>query len=339
MKYFNCTEAPIKVYGLAYNGEGGRFWKMHESVVDKVSAEICNLGRRNTGGRIRFATNSKKYSVRVKLQTLHNDYNFSIVGGAGCDVYTGSRDNIHFVGRIFPMDYSKDCMDNTAEFKKSDKIETITINLPRNESVCECEIGIEDDAELFAPEPYTYEKPTVFYGSSITEGCTAERPGCSYVSMLSRWLDTNYINLGFSGAGKGEPIMADYIAGLDPNVLVCDYDHNAPDVAHLERTHEPFYKRIREKLPELPILFMTKPDAVIGDVVDMERRNIIYTTYQNAVKAGDKNVYFLDGSTFYGAWHREDCTMDNCHPNSIGFWLIAQSVYPLLKSILEKTVK
>ena len=65
-----------------------------------------------------------------------------------------------------------------------------------------------------------------------------------------------------------------------------------------------------------------------------ERRSIIEDTYKNAVKAGDKNVYFIDGETFFGEHDRELCTIDRIHPNDLGFYRMASTILPTMKKIL-----
>ncbi|MBQ3554213.1 MAG: hypothetical protein IJA08_05980 [Clostridia bacterium] len=177
-------------------------------------------------------------------------------------------------------------------------------------------------------------KPVLFYGSSITEGAHTTRPSNAYTALLSSWLDFDYYNLGFSGGAKGNPEIADFINTLDISAFVLDYDHNAPDVAHLEATHEPFFKKIREKNPNLPILMMTSPDFDYAPD-KAERREVVRKTYENAVAAGDKNVYFLDGETFFGTEDRHSCTSDTCHPNDLGHYRMAKVILPVMRKMLE----
>jgi lysophospholipase L1-like esterase len=206
--------------------------------------------------------------------------------------------------------------------------------LPRNEELEDVIIELDDDARIDAPTPYTLEVPMVFYGSSITEGGCASRPANAYTALLSRWLDADYINLGFSGAAKGELELATYIAGLEMSVLVIDYDHNAPNVEHLEQTHELFFKEIRKIRPNLPILFLTKPDFDSNPGDSAKRREVIYKTYENARLSGDELVYFIDGETYFGKTNRESCTIEGCHPNDLGFMRMAETIYPVVKQII-----
>ena len=127
--------------------------------------------------------------------------------------------------------------------------------------------------------------------------------------------------------------MTDYIAGLDMSVFVLDYDHNAPDAEYLEKTHEKAYLTVREKNPTLPIVMMSCPRADLSGEWG-RRLEIIRRTYDNAVAAGDKNVYMINGSEFF----REighDYASDGVHPTDLGFDIMAKTIYPMLKAILE----
>lgn len=336
MKYYHCTQEPLKIYGLAHKGDGGRFWKLHESVVDRVNDGVKSLGRRNTGGRVRFSTDSAHVSVRVILKTLGIDINFSSGGSGGVDIYAGKGAKSHYIGRVIPHNYSPESMDNTEVIYREPVWETLTLNMPRNEIIGDIIIGIDDEAGIAAPEEYEYPTPIAFYGSSITEGCSAERPGCAYTSMVSRWLDADYYNFGFSGAARGEPVMAEYIAGLDISVLVYDYDHNAPSAEFLTTTHERFFRRFRELRPDTPVIILSRPDFYPHTKESKERREVIERTYKNAVSDGDKAVWYIDGEALYGGFHPEDCTIDNCHPNGAGFMRMAERIYPVLREALER---
>lgn len=81
-----------------------------------------------------------------------------------------------------------------------------------------------------------------FYGSSITQGGCASRPGADYVSVLSRILNVDVVNLGFSGSARGERTMAEYLSALDCSVFVMDYDHNATDATELGKNAQRFFR-------------------------------------------------------------------------------------------------
>ena len=140
------------------------------------------------------------------------------------------------------------------------------------------ELGLDTGAAI-RPAPSYPNKKVVFYGSSITQGACASRPGNSYEAMVARRFGFDYVNLGFSGNAKGEDTMAAYIAGLDMDVFVYDYDHNAPTLEHLAKTHEPFFNIIREKRPDLPVVMISRPSSGWLSVeTDEMRRDVVLQT-------------------------------------------------------------
>lgn len=165
-----------------------------------------------------------------------------------------------------------------------------------------------------------------------TQGGCASRPGNAYESIVSRALQTDYINLGFSGSAKAEDTIAQYIKHLDMSVFVYDYDHNAPTLQHLENTHQKMFLTIRENNPDLTILLLSRPKYSL-DEVEKQRLAVIRKTYADAVAAGDQNTYFIDGSTLM-KYARNDGTVDGCHPNDLGFHSMAKGLIQQLKSLI-----
>ena len=209
------------------------------------------------------------------------------------------------------------------------------IYLPVYSIIEKCAVGIEKGCEIAPPSPHKHEKPVLFYGSSITQGACSSRPGITYSAKLCREFDVPMINLGFSGNALGEKFMAEFIASLDLGVFVMDYDYNAPDAAHLEKTHKQFFDIFRSKNPETPVIIMSAPYSDVAKEKDFcIRRDIIKATYDAAVSAGDKNVYFIDGGKFFENVNRWECSVDLTHPNDFGFALMTEQIRPVLKQAL-----
>lgn len=331
MKMYKYNEKPLEVHGIPHFEKHGKLERLPEDVRIKVPS-LSFLGRRTPGARLCFRTNSPKITVRIEFETMNFDHGMSMKAAQSANVLIGERKNARFAGLVSPKNYNEKIAENT--FEKSGDFEDVTIWFPRNEVIADVSVAIEDDAEIEAPSQYKY-PPILFYGSSITEGGCACRVTNVYNAIISQHLDTDYYNFGFSGCAKGELALADYINTIPMSIFVMDYDHNAPNVEHLAVTHEPFFKRIRENNPELPIVLMTRPNFD-HDITAFERREIIKNTYKNAVDSGDKNIYFIDGETFFGNTDREFCTNDGCHPNDLGFYRMASVVEPVIKKILEE---
>ena len=155
-----------------------------------------------------------------------------------------------------------------------------------------------------------------------------------YISLLSRWLNSDFINLGFSGSAKGEQKMADYLASLSPSIFVIDYDCNAPTAKHLEKTHYNLYETIRKSHPDIPYFMITKPDFRFNEDC-IGRRDIVMKSYLEARAAGDKNVYFIDGSAFFNGADINDMTLDCCHPNDEGFGRMATYIGDVIAKVMD----
>lgn len=332
MKAYSIFEKPIKVFGIPNFERDKRLTRLPDEVIENVPS-LDFLGRRCPGGRVGFKTNSKSIGVRIKYKTLSVDIGMSIYSCQSAFVFEGSKQNSKYLGLISPYNYESLEFERT--LNRSGEMDDILILLPRNEIIESVEVLIEDNAQLLPPTEYKYSKPILYYGSSITEGGISCNPSNAYNAIISRHLDVDYINFGFSGNAKGELAMADYINTLDFSIFVYDYDHNAPTAEHLKATHEPFFKRIREKHPSVPVVMLTRPYANYGED-EYARKEIVKATYENAIKNGDKNVYFIDGEDYFKDFcDKELCFIDTIHPNDLGFYRMAQVVEPVIKGILE----
>ena len=103
------------------------------------------------------------------------------------------------------------------------------------DSVDELLVGLQPGAVLQGGGSYRAAAPVAFYGSSITQGGCASRPGNSYQAVISRMLNCDYRNFGWSGSAHGELAMAQYIAQQPMSLFFLDYDHNSPSAEHLAR--------------------------------------------------------------------------------------------------------
>ncbi len=327
IKFYNVRLSPFEINGIFH--ENGKFRRMPETVAKSVSDGVHWLHSNTAGGRVRFKTNSPYIAIHAKMANLGKMPHFALAGSAGFDLYVKGKTE-KYINTFVPPYEMTDGYESVIELGGKKERE-IVINFPLYSDVVELYIGISDKATLNAPTPYRIEKPIVYYGSSITQGGCASRPGCSYQAIISRALDADYINLGFSGNARAEDEMAEYVSTLEMSALVYDYDHNAPSIEHLMATHEKMFKRVRMSHPDLPIIIMSRPKYTLT-ADEKKRLSIIKHTYQNAKESGDKNVYFIDGRSLMSLC-KDDGTVDNCHPTDLGFYSMAKAIIKTLKSI------
>ncbi len=330
-KTWNVCQPPFRVYGLIKQ-ENDKFRRMPENVAQKVNEGVYALHANTAGGRVRFVTNSAYMGLRAVMENITRVPHMPLTGTAGFDLYRTKDGRQEYLETFIP-DMEKEDSFECERILLDPGMYEYTLNFPLYSDVREVYLVLDADAVVSAPGAYSNEKPVVFYGSSITQGGCASRPGNCYQNILSRRYNMDYVNLGFSGSARGEDIMAQYIAGLPMEVFVYDYDHNAPTPEHLRCTHERFYNIIRAAHPKLPIICMSKPFWRCAQ--DDERRQIILETLERARAKGDKNIYFVDGlQTVQELDAGDGIIVDGSHPNDLGFLCMANLLGRTLETLL-----
>lgn len=337
--WHDVHEAPFSLHGFFEPKKGELFRRLPADVAEATSLGVDRLSRESAGGRVRFSTNSPYIAIRAKYRAVGRSPHLTLVSSAGFDLYVDGEFGSYLV-KEFRMPYKM--VDSYEQIIKHHckSMRSYTINFPVHAAVESLEVGIAPDAALGEGRPYRDMKPIVFYGSSIVHGTAASRPGNIYPSIIGRELNVDHINLGFSGHAKGEPVLAKYMATLPMSVFVCDYDHNAPDAEHLEKTHHPLYEAIREKNPDVPFIMITRPSAAMHRASAYKKalatRDVIMASYLKARATGDEKVYFIDGMSFFSTAHQHDHLVDGLHPNDAGFMRMADGIGSLIRDILEK---
>ncbi len=335
MKKYTVFDSPVEVHGVPFFNERKTLKRLPPELMEKIPT-LKELGQKSPGVRVIFRTNAAEIKFHMELENTSTDIGSGLFQRQSSHIMVGNRGKGDFRALLTSYDYTKTVAETT--LKKSSDFEDVTVWLPTSEVIRDFRFEIDDLAEVVSPTPYEYSS-IVYYGSSITEAVNISSAANSYSGIISERLNADYYNLGFPSNAKGESEMAEFIASIpDMCVFVYDYDHNAPSLEHLENTHETFFKIIREKRPDLPVIMLTRPN--IENSPDYkERREIVRRTYQNALAQEDGNVWFIDGETLFGESERYLCTIDRTHPNDLGAWRMAEKITPVIKEALLKITK
>ena len=347
IKYYNAFAAPFELTGVLWRGDNGELRRLPVEMNGKLqnSKEVdATLAYHTAGATIRFRCNSDIIRIRGELHHVAPQTHMPVHGFAGIQLAAETGANQTLFRCCCPS------MENCARAGKSDftgsisiggeyklncggKMRDFTLFLPLYSGVKNLVIGIEADASLEKPRPQKIADPILFYGSSITQGCAAATPGSTYSALLCRHLDAPQLNLGFSSSAHGEAAMAELIASLKMSAFVMDYDYNASNVKELEERHYAFYKIIRDRQPQLPIIILSGPRNQ-KDARARDFRNAIKATYDRAVREGDSKVWFVDGASYYDDVPWKFTTVDLTHPTDLGFYLMYSKILPVLENAL-----
>ena len=333
IKFYSPLEPPFSIHGVIF--ENGSYVRMPEAAAKSVSEAVLALSKHSAGGRIRFVTDSSYLIVKAKYKATSIAGQMAILGRYGFDLYVDYGEGEKYFKSYIPTVKDKTEYEGVVDFRDNRRKKTVTINLPLTAEVAEIYLGLYEPSLVEAAPDYRIKTPIVYYGSSITQGGCASRPGTCYTSMLSRRYGADYLNLGFSGSAKGEETMAKYVADLDMSIFVYDYDYNSPTLEEYEATHEAFFRIIRDSHPDIPIVIATRPRYNLNDD-HLARIEIARRTYERAIESGDKNVYFVDGRTLMD-FAKEDGLVDDTHPNDLGFFNMTQGFARVMDRILGYT--
>lgn len=341
VKFYSVREEPFDIYGLFEPKDHDLFIRMPTEVAKSVNDDVLYLSEMPSGARVRFCTDSQYIGFRVIVPKIRYMAHMPLSGSVGFDVFVDCESNYEsrFVGAVRPTFNDVGGYEGIVRFKNREK-RYITINFPSYNKVSELYLGLQEDATLEHGLKYRNEKPVVFYGSSITQGGCASRPGNNFINIISRRLNLDVVNLGFSGSCKAEPEMAEYLSSLDMGIFVYDYDNNANSPEYLEKTHFALYEKFRAKNPTTPIIMATRPNYDRDTDLSDKRISVIYDSFRKALALGDQNVYYLDGSRIFTGRDRDIATVDGAHPNDFGFVLMANAFEDvILRIINDKKLK
>jgi lysophospholipase L1-like esterase len=323
-------------------GREGKAFQDTEKFYDRLPARakgvvrdaVWNLSRHSSGMMVQFRTDAT---------TIHADYavtseklampHMPATGVSGLDLYAkDDAGKLRWVSVVQPV---KQQMNVVVAKDLAAGMRDYAVYLPLYNGTESLKIGIPA-GHSFQPIAPRTEKPIVFYGTSITHGACASRPGMPHPAILGRRLNRPVINLGFSGNGKLEKEVGQFLVELDPAVYVLDCLPNMVASEVAERT-QPMVRQLRAAHPTVPIVLVE--DRTYGYSwiqPSRQKRNdssraAFKVAYQELLDAGVEKLFYVDGESLL----QGDDTTDGSHPSDLGFFNQANAVEPALKAALE----
>jgi lysophospholipase L1-like esterase len=341
-------ETGVHWYDIRPLGVEGQGWTDTKAPFDRLPAKaeqtarppVWDLSRDSTGLCVRFVTGAT--SIHARWTVTSKDLampHMPATGVSGLDLYVkNGAGKWRWVANGRPT--AETTTDQLAAGLAPGEKEYL-LYLPLYNGVSAVEIGLPKDTALKRadPRPADRQAPIVFYGTSITQGGCASRPGMVHTAILGRTFDRPVINLGFSGNGTLDPDIAALLGELDAAVFVLDCLPNLTAAQVAERT-EPFVRVLRKARPMTPILLVEDRTYANAPVLStLAKRNAdSRAAYKKAfdalVAAGDPHLFYLAGDHLIG--DDGEGTVDGSHPTDLGFMRQAEVFAEALRPLLSR---
>lgn len=322
------TTLPIE--GKAFADTEQYYDRLPASMKGKAPGSVWGLSHDSAGMCFRFVTDAPHLYLRwsVKNGGLAMTH-MPATGVSGIDVYKWAEGGWRFVKTGFP-----NAVSNAVDLAWAPGTPCL-VYLPLYNGIASFSLGIQEGKSI-RPAPARasgVSKPVVIYGTSITQGGCASRPGMAWTAIAGRVADVPVVNLGFSGSGKMEPSMVDAVAGIDASLYVLDCLWNMDDAMIRER-FEPFVRELRKRRPSTPIL--VAEDCNVFNQAPTSKAKIIRGVYDK-LKVEDpalwKSLYYLEAKEMLG--HDCEGTVDGCHPNDWGMMQMGRIFGAAIKDALR----
>jgi len=338
---FSETEG-IRWYDIRELGLEGQAWKEVKAPFDRLPARaegvvrdaVWSLSRHSAGIAVRFVTTSPELHLQWTLTSSRLEMpHMPATGVSGLDLYSKDEKG---EWRWLTVAQPK-AQTNTLKLISSlpgDSREFL-LYLPLYNGVSEVKLGVPAPQTLQQGPSYPedHAKPIVFFGTSITHGACASRPGMCHPAILGRWYHRPVVNLGFSGNGMMEKEVGQFLTEIDPAVYVIDCLPNMSAEQVAERT-QPLVLQLRAARPDTPIVLVEDRDYSNGWLLEGPRKRnrtsqaALKKAYEELLAAGVKHLHYIDGPSLLG--DDTEGTTDNSHPNDLGFMRQAQAMDKIL---------
>ena len=292
--------------------------RLPASYKEKVRKQVWDLSKNSAGISIRFNTNSSAVKVKWALLNDTKMNHMAETGIKGVDLYCKVNGVWTYVNTGRP----------TAKENEASLISGLSIGerefklyLPLYDGTTKVEIGLESGSTITKPD--TEKKlPIVFYGTSILQGGCASRPGMVFTSIISRKLNVDCINFGFSGNGRMDPPIAELISGIKASYYVIDCLPNMT-AKMVTDSMIPLATAIRSRNPKTPIVFIenveyTRAIFQASLLKSMNEKNqALRTEFDKLVKGGMKDLIYISAAGSIGTDY--EGTVDGTHLTDLGY--------------------
>lgn len=329
----------LPLYGKAVQETSGRYTRFPASYEGESRKALWNLSLNSAGLYIRFRSDAPQINAKWVNKNFQMPH-MTDVGIGGLDLYTLTPEGWHFVGAGFTWTKGTRHERKIVSNMKPQMREYM-LYLPLYDSIDSLYVGVPEGYSVALPAVNrpSVEKPVVMYGTSILQGGCASRAGMAHTAIISRKLDREVINLGFSGNAHLDPEVARLMAAVhDPGVFVLDFVPNCR-AELINEKGEAFFRILREAHPDVPVVFVENPffpHAIVDEKTNSDIREnnaALRALYEKMKNEGQKKLYYISNKGMTG--DDGDSFVDGVHLTDLGMLRYAEHVLPTIKKALK----
>lgn len=332
----------LSVEGVGWKDNIDNYTRLPNQYKDTVTKNVWSLSRHSAGISIHFTVTGTTF-IEAKWMLVENRFMAHMTPQAinGLDLYVKISGKWQWAGIGKP---DNNGLNQHALIKKGfspDMTYECLLYLPLYTGISNLTLGFSPKATVGQVDRKD-KKPMVFYGTSILHGCSASRAGMPFSSMLGRYFDRPFINLGFSGNGLMEAHFAKILAEIDASVYIIDCLPNMSRFSQdeiFERTLT-LVRELHKIKPEIPIILVedrsyTHPNLT-GEIIPNTRRIALKTAFRK-LKKEIRKIYYVEGKLLLG--NDNEAAVDGSHPSDLGMYRYFSALKAPISKALRNNVK
>lgn len=344
-KYVDAQE--LRVINKGWDNTLGPYTRIPAHLKDSVRPDLWERSQCSSGIGLRFATNSSRIGVRYNLLWNTHLIHMADTGLKGTDLYVHEGDSVwRHVNTNRPYivkGHEDEKLVESVYLSNADttRMSEYMIYFPLYDGVTSLQVKVDSAAVVScgSPELISPDTKIVAYGTSILQGGCASRTGMAPTNILGRELNCEVVNIGISGEGKMDAVMAREMVKIPAKVFLFDPVPNCTEMMCDTLTYD-FVRIFLEERPDAAVVMLEGPmypysryDSYFGSYLPAKnaafRRNYdrLREDYPGA------KLYYVTSEGLDGP--EDDGTVDGIHLTDLGFRHYADKLRPVLEGVLE----
>ena len=334
----------LEILGRAFDNTSGAYGRLPSDMQSQYRKELWELGMCTAGVAVRFSSDATVLGAKWTLLGNYTMAHMAATGQHGLDLYVLDNGKWRYLGTGIPNNNTTNLSAILIDEMEGVEKEYL-LYLPLYTGATKVEIGCEQSATISKPKENVLRshkemgyQPIVFYGTSILQGGCASRPGMAHTSIIGRALQTDVINLGFSGNAKCDKSILETMKRIDAKAYMLDFVPNmqidtwASGTTLFTDSAETFIAGLAAAKPEATIYIVEHQNSPVIVVPahkeTIDKHNKALLAIYNRQKVNHSNLVYIKSDGIIG--NDGEGSVDGTHLTDLGFMRLAENLLKYL---------